>query len=344
MDSAPSFRERLVRHWYLPRLTLLTRALTPLSWLFGIATALRRVLYRAGVLATTRLPVPVIVVGNITVGGTGKTPLTAWLVRGLLKRGRRPGIVSRGHGGANATPRSVAGSDDPRVAGDEPLLLARTGVPIWIGRDRVGAARALLAAHPDVDVLVSDDGLQHYALGRDVEIIVVDGARGYGNGRLLPAGPLREPASRATTVDAIVITGEPSAGALRSGTTVPDFAMRLTGERFVNLADPTRSVDAGTFRGGRVHALAGIGNPERFFGKLREMGLSPVCHPFPDHHAYVAADIHWSDADAILMTDKDAIKCAALADARMWTLPVTAVVAPGLIERILEELDGRKAA
>lgn len=341
---APSFRARLVRAWYRPRLTLLTAALVPLSWLFrGIAGA-RRGLFRNGLLRTASLPVPVVVVGNITVGGTGKTPLVAWLVRGLRERGLHPGIVSRGHGGADATPRAVQAGDDPRDTGDEPLLLARTGAPVWIGRDRVAAARGLLGRNPGIDVIISDDGLQHYRLPRAVEILVVDGQRGFGNRALLPAGPLREPLARANRVDAIVVNGAQSNAASMIATDVPVFAMQLTGERFVSLVDATRSAGAEAFRGQRVHAIAGIGNPERFFGSLRLLGLDPVCHAFADHYVYGEKDLAWPDADVILMTDKDAIKCQALADARMWTLPVEAAVGPGLIERILEKMHGPQAA
>jgi tetraacyldisaccharide 4'-kinase len=344
MDSAPSFRESLVRDWYLPRLTLLSAALLPLSWLYRAVAGVRRALYRSGLLRAVSLPVPVVVVGNITAGGTGKTPLVAWLVGALRDRGLHPGIVSRGHGGANATPRAVQVGDDPRVAGDEPLLLARTGSPVWIGRDRVAAARALLVSDPGIDVIVSDDGLQHYRLSRVAEILVVDGQRGFGNGALLPAGPLREPAARANSVDAVVVNGAQSGAGAVLETKVPVFAMRLVGERFVSLVETTKAVGVAAFRGQRVHAVAGIGNPERFFGSLRALGLDPVCHAFPDHYAYTAQDLALPEAGVILMTDKDAIKCQALADARMWTLPVQADVAPGLIERILEKMHGRQAA
>ena len=350
IDSAPSFRERLVRDWYRPALTPLTTLLLPLSWLFAAIAGGRRAVYRTGIARAALLPVPVIIVGNITAGGTGKTPLVAWLARALAAHGLHPGIVSRGHGGANAAPRAVARGDDPRQAGDEPLLLARTGVPVWIGRDRLAAARGLLRAHPGTDVLVSDDGLQHYRLPRAVEILVVDGERGFGNGALLPAGPLREPAARANAVDAIVVNGGTS-GAVRAawaaaaaGRAVPEFSMRLEGARFASLTDAARSASAADFRGRRVHAIAGIGNPGRFFASLRALGLDPVCHAFADHHAYAGSDLALPDAEVILMTDKDAIKCGAMADARMWTLPVEAAPAPGLIELILEKLHGPQTA
>jgi tetraacyldisaccharide 4'-kinase len=344
MDSAPSFRERLVREWYLPHPTLLTAVLLPLSWLFRAVAGIRRGLYRRGLVQAAPLPVPVIVVGNITAGGTGKTPLVAWLVRALREHGWQPGIVSRGYGGNDASARAVQAGNDPRATGDEPLLLAGSGTPVWIGRDRAAAARGLLGAHPEVDVIVSDDGLQHYRLPRAVEIVVVDGRRGLGNGALLPAGPLRETSARLETVDAIVVNGAQSASTAIVAGNVPVFSMQLAGERFVSLVDATRSVGAVAFLDKRVHAVAGIGNPERFFASLRALGLEPVCHAFADHHAYTAQDLALPAADAILMTDKDAIKCVALADGRMWTLPVEAVVERGLIEQILEKLHGRQAA
>ena len=340
--SAPSVRERLVAHWYRPHLTLLTASLLPLSWLFGTVTALRRALYRAGILPRVRLTVPVIVIGNIAAGGTGKTPLVAWLVERLGMAGRRPGVISRGYGGSAVQPTAVRTGDDPQVVGDEPLLLARGGVPVWIGRDRAATARSLLDAHPEVDVLVSDDGLQHYRLRRNIEIVVVDADRGFGNRRLLPAGPLREPVSRVSSADAVVLNGAASPGA--STGEVPRFSMLLAGEVFRSLSDPTKTARAAFFADKRVQAIAGIGNPARFFASLRALGLTPECVAFPDHHRYRAADLVFPEADCIVMTDKDAIKCATLSDARMWTLPVTAEVEPGLIERILEKLNGRQAA
>lgn len=344
MNSAPSFRVRLVRDWYLPAPTFLTSVLLPFSWLFRAVTGIRRGLYRRGFVPAASLPVPVIVVGNITAGGTGKTPLVAWLVRLLQEHGSHPGIVSRGYGGNNASARAVQAGNDPRTTGDEPLLLAGTGTPVWIGRDRVAAARGLLGVHPEVDVIVSDDGLQHYRLPRTVEIVVVDGQRGFGNGALLPAGPLRETLARLDTVDAIVVNGAQSGSMAIVAGNVPVFSMQLAGERFVSLVDATRSVGATAFRGLCVHAVAGIGNPERFFASLRALGLEPVCHAFADHHVYTAHDLALPAAGAILMTGKDAIKCRVLADARMWALPVEAVVEHGLIERILEKLHGRQAA
>jgi tetraacyldisaccharide 4'-kinase len=331
----------------------LALALLPLSWLFAAVAALRRLLFRLGVLKRQRVDVPVIVVGNITVGGSGKTPLVLWLAERLRERGLRPGIVSRGHGGAATAPRVVRPEDDPGLVGDEPLLLARrSGCPVWIARRRPAAARALLAARPECDVLIADDGLQHYALARDVEIVVVD-ERGPGNGWFLPAGPLREPLSRLRRVDALVINGGalprrlPAAGMPRT------FFMHLGGGRFYRLGAPQVTCGPEELRGKALHAMAGIGNPQRFFDHLAKLGLRFVPHPFPDHHRYTAADLAFATADGLLMTEKDAVKCEAFAPPDAWVVPVDAHVASapaasadanGLLELVLEKLDGRTPA
>jgi tetraacyldisaccharide 4'-kinase len=316
--------------------------LLPLSVLFGLIVALRRALFRAGIFRTHRLPVPVIVVGNLTVGGSGKTPLVLWLTAQLRAQGRHPGIVSRGYGGtaggSASGPRAVMPGDDPALVGDEPALLAaRAGVPVWIGADRPAAAAALLAAHPDCDCIVSDDGLQHTALARDVEIAVVDGARGFGNGWLLPAGPLREPLSRLAGVDAVVVNGPGTPDGLPADA----FRMQLEGGLLRNLRDPSHSVPASALAGQRVHALAGIGDPERFFRHLEALGLTLLRHPFPDHYAYTAADLDISDTEAIVMTEKDAVKCAAYATERCWVLPVEARVDEALSARVLQLIASR---
>jgi len=301
-----------------------------------------------GVLRSCSLPVPVVVVGNLTVGGSGKTPLVLWLVRCLREKGWRPGVVSRGYGGSGEVQPVVPGSGAPTV-GDEPLLLARRGgVPVFVGRDRVAAARALLAAHPDCDVIVSDDGLQHYRLPRAVELVVFDG-RGAGNGRVLPAGPLREPLSRLSGVNAVIWNGQPSPRARRAAGWLPQFEMRLVGRRFIALGDASRTCDAAELRGRPLHALAGIGDPRRFFQQLRALGLDFEAHPFPDHHPYTRADLEFAREGVLLTTEKDAVKCETIAIGEAWVLPVDAVVsAPpgqsGLIETILEKLHGRPPA
>lgn len=313
--------------------------LLPLAGLFGALAALRRGLYRAGILKVVRLPVPVIVVGNIAVGGAGKTPLVLWLAQFLVEQGYRPGIISRGYGGTAQTPQAVTSASDPVTVGDEPLLLARRGLcPVWIGRDRPAAGRALLWAHPDCDVLISDDGLQHYALARDAEIAVIDGAKGLGNGLLLPAGPLREGRARLAAVDAVVVNGPGDQAGLR---------MNLVGERFANLRDPGQYTDAASFAGKKIHAVAGIGNPQRFFATLRGLGLNCEEHGFPDHHPYRAEDLAFAGKDTLLTTEKDAVKCAAFATPNWWMLAVNAQVDAVLGVKILDKLrkfDGRKTA
>lgn len=323
----------LERHWQ--RITLLSAALLPMSLVFGALAAGRRAAYRRSLLRAERLRVPVIVVGNITVGGTGKTPLVLWLAAFLTCHGRRPGIVSRGYGVDARVPRAVSPASEAAVSGDEPLLLARRSrCPVWIGRNRSAAGRALLDAHPEIDVIVADDGLQHYGLARDMEIAVVDGARGLGNGLLLPAGPLREPPSRLQGVDAVVIQGAASGPR--------GFGMRLEGDTFYNLAAPERKVGAAHFSGQRLHALAGIGHPDRFFSHLRALGLSFEAHPFPDHHRYRREELAYPDADAILMTEKDAVKCAAFAATNHWALRVDAVPDPKLGDLVLRTLGNVK--
>jgi tetraacyldisaccharide 4'-kinase len=320
------------RHWQ--RVTPVTLALLPVSVLFRAVVASRRAAYRHGLLHAEKLAVPVIVVGNITVGGTGKTPLVIWLAQFLARHGHTAGIVSRGYAAPAREAREVTADSDPARNGDEPVLLARrSGAPVWVGRDRVAAARALLDANPDCTVLVSDDGLQHYRLGRTIEIAVMDGARGLGNGWLLPAGPLREPASRLGTVDAIVVNG--------SATVVPpsdSYSMKLDGREFRNLMNPDHVVDASYFQRKRVTAIAGIGNPQSFFSHLKALGLAFDAQAYPDHHAYTADDLAQRDCDAIVMTEKDAVKCAAYASEKMWVLPVDAVPDPRLGELILRKL------
>jgi tetraacyldisaccharide 4'-kinase len=332
--------EQLLAAWYAPRLTPLTAALLPLSLLFRAVVAIRRRAYRARLAPSVSLPVAVILVGGITIGGAGKTPLTRALAEALAARGWRPGIVSRGYGGDAADPRAVTVGDDPAQVGDEPLLLAVTGFPVWIGRDRVAAAQSLLAAHPECNVVVSDDGLQHYALGRDFEIAAIDGARGLGNGHLLPAGPLREPRSRLNEVDAVVTLAASASGV--GGDDGRETTMWHEPLRWRNLVDTSTVADASRWRS--VHAIAGIANPQRFFDLIRSLGISAICHAFPDHHRYRREEIAFAGADAILMTEKDAVKCRAFADARCWYLPIRARIDPALVDRVERKLRGRQAA
>lgn len=324
------------QHWYRPRVWL-TVLLAPLQALFAVLAAGRRLLFRLGLKRVEQLPVPLVVIGNINVGGVGKTPLTLSLLEDLHSRGVRAGIISRGYGGSSTGACAVAPDSDPDVVGDEPLLLAQSGAPVWIGRDRVAAARALLAAHPDLDLILSDDGLQHYRLGRTLEIVVLDGVRGLGNGRLLPNGPLREPASRLASVDALVINGAPAG--------LPDlpagpkrFAMRLQPGLFYRADAPGELRKVADFAGERVAALAGIGHPERFFNTLRALGLTPQRElAFPDHHAFSAADLP-QDVDAVVLTAKDAVKLRRVNHDRLWVLPVEARLEPDLADWLIAKL------
>ena len=323
--------------WY--RVSPLHLALWPLSVLFALLAAVRRLLYRIGLAPATRLRVPVIIVGNISAGGTGKTPCVLWLAQWLLEHGRKPGIVSRGYGGTARTPQRALPDGDPRIVGDEAVLLARrSACPVWVGRQRVAAAEALLAAHPECDVILSDDGLQHYALARDVELAVIDGERGCGNGMLLPAGPLREPMRRLARVDAIIINGGAvfALDMLPSG--VPVFDMRMGGNTFYDLRNPQRTVAPGHFANQTVHAIAAIGNPQRFFNHLRELGLSFSAHPFADHHAYTPADCAFGANTALLMTEKDAVKCERFGGENWWALRVDATIEPALGDLILNKI------
>jgi len=327
--------QRLAKLWYRP--ARLAWFLLPLALVYRVVVAVRAWLYRIDVLGRTRLRVPVVIVGNITAGGTGKTPLVRWIVERLEASGRRPGVVSRSYAAAATGPARVHAGDPPGVRGDEAVLHASAlAVPVWSGPDRLAAARALLEAHPEVDTLVCDDGLQHYALARDVEIAVVDAARGFGNRLPLPAGPLREPLSRLASVDAIVLNGDGRIDGLPAN--VPTFALALRGGRFRNLLDRNREESAAFFRGLRLAAVAGIGNPERFFFDLRALGLAFEAHAFADHHRYGAQELRLPHADAILMTEKDAIKCAAFADARMWAVPIAAETSDDLARLVLQRI------
>lgn len=345
---AHSLESTLTRAWL--RRGPLALALLPLALLFRLLAGVRGLLYRTGIKRSARLPVPVVVVGNIFIGGTGKTPLTIWLAQALREAGLRPGVISRGHGGAQASPRAVTPRSDPLEVGDEPLLIAaRAGCPVVVGRKRLDAGRALLAAHPEVNVLIADDGLQHYALARDVEIVLFDG-RGVGNGWLLPAGPLREPPSRRR--DFTVVNAPEITPALARAVGGNPFRMALAGD----VAEPLNRPGAGVplarlrdeLRGKRIVAAAGIGNPARFFDMLRAAGLTVGELPLPDHHDFRDRPFDRVDADVILITEKDAVKCRQLDnlkdDPRLWVVPVTARIDSALAEQIVEKCRGRSTA
>jgi tetraacyldisaccharide 4'-kinase len=349
-SKASALESTLTRNWL--RRGPLACALWPLSLLFGLLSGLRAALFRAGVLKSSRLPVPVVVVGNIYIGGTGKTPLTIWLVQALQAAGMRPGVISRGFGSAEQGARAVGRSSTPVQVGDEPLLIhQRTGAPVMVGRDRAATGRALLAAHPEVDILLTDDGLQHYQLQRDVEIILFDG-RGAGNGWLLPAGPLREPVSRRR--DFTVINTPQLSDELAQGVGAPSataWQMTLEGWSAESLRDRSQRrtlADIAAQPALRVVAAAGIGNPARFFAMLKGAGLRIVELPLPDHHDFQDRPFAALDADLILMTEKDAVKCAQIeelsGDPRLWVVPVTARIDRALADQIVEKCRGRSIA
>lgn len=319
----------LVSAWYKRAPWLII--LTPFSLIYRFIVFIRRFYYRVGIFKVHRLAVPVIVVGNITVGGTGKTPFVIWLANYLKTQGYKPGIVSRGYGGvADHYPFDVKAKSDPLEAGDEPVLIARrTQCPVVIDPKRVRAAQYLLAEH-DCNIIISDDGLQHYALGRDIEIAIVDGERRYANGFCLPAGPLREPVSRLKSVDFIINNGGHAPG---------EFNMQLIDKQLQPVSDGENVLAKGSHT--HVQAIAGIGNPQRFFNRLEHLGYQFISHTFPDHHQYSFADINFGDDDVILMTEKDAVKCEAFADHRHWYLPVEAELDPAFQTAFMRKLKFR---
>ncbi len=299
--------------------------LAPLSFLYGGVMSFRNFLYRIGLRHRVGVGVPVIVVGNLTVGGTGKTPLVAWLASRIAETGMRVAVVSRGYGGRARGVTRVTMHSRASEVGDEPLLLARRAqAAVFVGRDRVAAARAAVA--DKADIVICDDGLQHLALRRDCEIAVIDGQRGFGNGCVLPRGPLRESPRRLRRVNAVVVNGAITAPgfALPAMVTRTHFSMSMRpgDARPVSGGAALRSLTS--FRGSAVHAVAAIGNPQRFFEMLRGAGLTIHEHPFQDHHAFTAGDLNFRDGLPIIMTEKDAVKCASFADDRCWFVPVTA--------------------
>lgn len=305
--------------------------LWPLSVLYGAISAFIRLSYRLGLRTVWRAPVPVVVVGNLTAGGNGKTPVVVWLVEQLTQRGVRVAVVSRGYGGrAEHYPLILSAQTTPAEAGDEPVLIyQRTGVPVAVAPKRAAAVQALIS-HCQPQVVITDDGLQHYALARDKEIVVIDGVRRFGNGWWLPAGPMRERAGRLKSVDATIVNG----GVPRSG----EITMHLQPGLAINLVTGERRVVAGLKN---VVAIAGIGNPPRFFNTLSECGVTPVkTVGLPDHQALNETDMlaFASEAQTLVMTEKDAVKCHAFAHDNWWYLPVDAILSQPQADRLLDDI------
>ncbi|WP_438969960.1 tetraacyldisaccharide 4'-kinase [Methylophaga sp.] len=304
--------------------------LLPLSFLYRLIILFRKQAYQRDILTRHKMPVPVIIVGNISVGGTGKTPFVIWLAEQLQLAGFHPGIISRGYGSkAPAYPFEVKADSDVREAGDEPLLISRrTACPVVIDPNRSQAAVHLLSRH-HCDVLISDDGLQHYALQRDIEITLVDSERRFGNKLCLPAGPLREPMSRLKAVDFVVHNGDGSSQL---------YQMQLNADAWINLKDPEKRLPVNAFAEKEVHAIAGIGNPQRFFDRLCEHKIIVHPHAFVDHHAYRVQDLNFGDDLPLLMTEKDAVKCLSFAQENYWYLPVSAHIDASLLKAIIDKL------
>lgn len=304
------FASHVLSFWH--RKSIFTYVLLPFSWLFQLICIVRRWYYSRN--RQQDFQVPIIIVGNISLGGTGKTPLVGWLVHFLQNQGFNPGIVMRGYGGQGKL-IAVNSLSDAKVVGDEALLLVRKcNCPIVIGRDRTQAVKTLLAQSPQVDLVICDDGLQHYALERDLEIAVIDGKRRFGNGYCLPAGPLRESPQRLKQVDFVVTNGEPHKDEWEMTTALSSKAYR------VSQSEHGRSLD--DFRGQTVHAVAGIGNPERFFLMLQAKGINIIKHCFDDHHFFSGSDLRFQDNLPILMTEKDAVKCSSFAPSEAWFIPL----------------------
>ncbi|MCY4328630.1 MAG: tetraacyldisaccharide 4'-kinase [Endozoicomonadaceae bacterium] len=320
-----SWEQRLLNLWYKKTISVWLLPLAPLSLLMKIVAKLRFYACHPGKKVSINISIPVIIAGNITIGGSGKTPLVHALFNHLSNRGLKPGILSRGYGSTNKVfPAQVFPDSDPSIFGDEPVLLAqRTGCPVVIDPDRPRGAK-MLAEQSGCNVIISDDGLQHYRLARDIEMVIIDGKRGLGNHYCIPAGPLREPAERLQTVDFVISKGE-----WQQDFAIPHYTMQLHGECVKNiLSGESLTLQAFADKYPQIHGVAGIGHPDVFFTTLRQAGLRVITHPFPDHHHYHANDLLFDHHCPIIMTEKDAVKCKKFAHKDMWYYPVN-----GLLEQ-----------
>lgn len=320
----------LLKQWYEKKFSWFSFFFLLEAYLFQMIVVVRRWLYKLRIFRSTGFNVPIVVVGNICVGGTGKTPLVIALYFLLKRQGFKPGIVSRGYGGVYQNLHWVMADSNPRLVGDEPVLIAnRTGAPVVVARQRVKAVAALLS-DTDCDIVLCDDGLQHYALKRDIEIAVVDGKRGYGNGLCLPAGPLREPISRLDNIDFLIQNGTGDFSILH---------MYLIGSKLISVADNGRSHGVAILDGETIHAIAAIGHPERFFDYLEGLGAKVIRHAFKDHHQFKKSDLIFNDEYLIVMTEKDAVKCRYIANDKMWFLPVEAKLPKVFEEEFLSKIE-----
>lgn len=316
-------RNLLLQQWYEPKLW--GWLLWPIAQIFSCLVKLRRFCYKKNILNVYHATVPVIIVGNITVGGTGKTPLVMYFAKLLQQRGFRPGIVTRGYKGKIRTAALVHPNADPLLVGDEAALMANNcSCPVMIAKNRSIGVQALVQHHK-VDIILSDDGLQHYALGRDIEIAVIDGQRRFGNGHSLPMGPLREMPTRLKSVDLTIVNGTD---------------MQVACNRAYMLQDSSDSTQLDSFIGKTVHAIAGIGNPQQYFMQLRKLGITVIEHAFPDHYIYKASDIIFTDALPVLMTEKDAVKCRSFAKPQHWVVVTQVSVTDTIVDKFDDLVKG----
>lgn len=319
-----------LNYWYKPKISLPAALLLPLAWIFGLIVRVRRWCYRSNILSSYKAPVPVIVVGNLTVGGTGKTPCVIALAGYLKSQGFHPGLVSRGVGGKkHRLPCLVTHDSTANDVGDEAILLSReTNCPMVVCVHRSDAVRTLLKYYPECNIVLSDDGLQHYRMQRDIEVIVVDGERQFGNQMMLPAGPLREPLSRLNMADFVVVNNGHLDGA---------YNMKLQPKKWVCMANQaTRPLDC--WSAVSVHAVAGVGNPGRFFQTLHGWCGEVSEHQYPDHYQYQSGELDYPDSMPVLMTAKDAVKYEEFANERHWYLDVDVLVEADMLERILQKI------
>jgi tetraacyldisaccharide 4'-kinase len=335
-----------MQNWFLKQWQMFGLAqllLLPMSWVFDALSSMRRWLYRQGLVSSYRLPVPVIVVGNISVGGTGKTPLVIYLAEQLKNAGYHPGVISRGYGGTQSG--GVTPESNPLQFGDEPVLIAkRAACPVWVDVNRVKAGQGLLRQYPQCNLIISDDGLQHYRLKRDIEIVVVNSQHSFGNQHLLPSGPLREKVSRLSQANAIVDNGKAGIKTLLKQQSLPPvYGMSLVMQGIYSL-DDMRKISLIDLQQQSVIAIAGIGHPERFFNFIKGLGLNCEYLAFDDHHAFTQQDFANMQHKTILMTEKDAVKCRRLQLSNAWYLPVSAMLADNeqpttLINLIIQKLN-----